>query len=172
MWYLLHTFWLQLLWPDFVQHFLASTRIVSLWITPFLGAIFVPRFTREFGLALRSSSYLCLLQSQSTILGWADVGCTQWMWGDFFCVGKNMGLRWRWREVGWEPGKVRMGYVLGVFPRRMQASPSNLSYDYVISKNLRTPHHFIGCFFLMIDTAMKKGSSCVFHKGIQLLMVI
>ena len=60
-----------------------------------------------------------------------------------------------------------MGYVLGVFPRRMQASPSNLSYDYVIRlsyKNLRTPPHFIGCFFLMIDTAMKKGSSCVFHQ--------
>lgn len=99
----------------------------------FWGAISVPGFTRGFRLALRSSSYLCLLQSQSTILGWADVGCTQWMWGVFFfCVGKNKGLRWRWREVGWELGKVRMWYVLGVFPTRMQASPSNLWYDYVI----------------------------------------
>ena len=56
----------------------------------FWGAISVPGFTRGFRLALRSSSYLCLLQSQSTILGWADVGCTQWMWGVFFLCGKSL----------------------------------------------------------------------------------
>ena len=92
-----------------------------------------------------------------------DLGC-------FFWVGKNMGLRWRWREVGWELGRSEWDMFWGCFPQecRLPQVTSDMTTwsDWGtptkrqdVSHNPKTSEHppILSGVFFMIDTVMKKG---------------